>query len=45
MMTSDPGEHWAAFLFVFIAAGILYFNFAWFREQLCIVICPYGRMQ
>ena len=40
-----PGEHWASFLFVFIAAGALYFNFAWFREQLCIVICPYGRLQ
>ena len=45
MMHDAPGEHWAAFLFVFIAAGILYFNFAWFREQLCIVICPYGRLQ
>jgi len=45
MMQHAPGEHWAAFLFVFIAAGILYFNFAWFREQLCIVICPYGRLQ
>jgi len=28
-----------------IATGLLYFNFAWFREQLCIVICPYGRIQ
>lgn len=45
MMGAAPAEHWAAFLFVFIAAGALYFNFAWFREQLCIVICPYGRMQ
>ena len=44
-MRAAPGEHWAAFLFVFIAAGVLYFNFAWFREQLCIVICPYGRLQ
>ena len=44
-MHAAPGEHWTAFLFVFIAAGILYFNFAWFREQLCIVICPYGRLQ
>lgn len=44
-MHAAPDEHWAAFLFVFIAAGGLYFNFAWFREQLCIVICPYGRLQ
>ncbi len=44
-MHETPGEHWTAFLFVFIAAAVLYFNFAWFREQLCIVICPYGRLQ
>lgn len=45
MMSAQPTEHWSAFGFVFIAAGILYFNFAWFREQLCIVVCPYGRLQ
>ncbi len=45
MMRHAPGEHWSAFLFVAIATGLLYFNFAWFREQLCLVICPYGRMQ
>ena len=44
-MHDAPGEHWTAFLFVFSTAGVLYFNFAWFREQLCIVICPYGRLQ
>jgi cytochrome c oxidase accessory protein FixG len=45
MMRHAPGEHWSAFLFVFIFTAILYFNFAWFREQLCIIICPYGRLQ
>ena len=45
MMSAAPGTHWAAFVFVFLFTGILYFNFAWFREQLCIVICPYGRLQ
>jgi cytochrome c oxidase accessory protein FixG len=45
MMHQSPREHWSAFLFVAIATGILYFNFAWFREQLCLVICPYGRLQ
>lgn len=44
-MTSSPTEHWSVFLFVFIASAIIYFNFAWFREQLCLVICPYGRLQ
>lgn len=45
MMRTAPAENWSAFLFVFIFTAILYFNFAWFREQLCIVICPYGRLQ
>ena len=45
MMRHSPGAHWSAFLFVAIATGLLYFNFAWFREQLCVVICPYGRLQ
>ncbi len=45
MMSTAPREHWGAFLFVFVFTGLNYFNFAWFREQLCIVICPYGRLQ
>jgi cytochrome c oxidase accessory protein FixG len=45
MMHAAPAEHWGAFVFVFVFAAALYFNFAWFREQLCIVICPYGRLQ
>ena len=45
MMRQDPAEHWGAFAFMGVSTGILYFNFAWFREQLCIVICPYGRIQ
>ncbi len=44
-MTSSPTEHWGAFVFVFVATAIIYFNFSWFREQLCLVICPYGRLQ
>lgn len=45
MVSAAPVEHWGAFSFMAVATGALYFNFAWFREQLCIVICPYGRMQ
>ncbi len=45
MVSAAPAEHWGAFVFVSIATGVLYFNFAWFREQMCIVICPYGRLQ
>lgn len=45
MIRSAPLQHWGAFVFMFVATGLLYFNFAWFREQLCIVLCPYGRIQ
>ncbi|MDB4998278.1 MAG: Type cbb3 cytochrome oxidase biosis protein CcoG, involved in Cu oxidation, partial [Myxococcaceae bacterium] len=45
MVVRKPGDHPEAFLVVSITTGILYFNFAWFREQLCVVMCPYGRLQ
>lgn len=32
------------YFFAFLSV-VLYFNFFWFREQFCIVMCPYGRMQ
>ena len=40
----SPLENWGAFLFVMALTGVLYFNFAWFREQFCIIMCPYGRL-
>lgn len=45
MMRSAPTANWGTFVSIAVATGIVYFNFAWFREQLCIVICPYGRLQ
>ena len=44
-VTSPPSEHSVAFTFVALMSVLIYGNFAWFREQLCIVICPYGRLQ
>ncbi|MEX0329852.1 MAG: cytochrome c oxidase accessory protein CcoG [Puniceicoccaceae bacterium] len=44
-MHEAPTEHWGAFVFVFVATLAIYLNYTWFREQLCIVICPYGRFQ
>ncbi len=45
MMRHAPAQNWGTFVFVFALTGILYFNFAWFREQFCIIMCPYGRLQ
>lgn len=44
-VTSSPDRHPTAFGFMVVATGILFVNFTWFREQLCIVVCPYGRLQ
>ena len=44
-MQGPPSQHLLAFgVVMFLTAG-LYFSFAWFREQFCIILCPYGRLQ
>ncbi|MCA9601798.1 MAG: cytochrome c oxidase accessory protein CcoG, partial [Myxococcales bacterium] len=45
MVQGAPTEHWTVFLWATVLTGILYANFGWFREQLCLVVCPYGRLQ
>jgi len=32
-------------LWVLAWSAVLYFNYSWFREQTCHIICPYGRLQ
>jgi cytochrome c oxidase accessory protein FixG len=44
-MLRPPSEHLTAFVFVLVLTALLFANFTWFREQLCIVVCPYGRLQ
>lgn len=45
MMQGSPLEHFTAFSVVAFLTGALYFAFSWFREQFCIILCPYGRLQ
>lgn len=45
MILGAPAAHPAAFVAMAAATGALFFNFWWFREQLCLAICPYGRLQ
>jgi cytochrome c oxidase accessory protein FixG len=40
-----PGQHWGGFSVVLVTTGLVYFDFAYFREQMCTVICPYARLQ
>ncbi|WP_411827043.1 cytochrome c oxidase accessory protein CcoG [Luteolibacter sp. AS25] len=44
-MQEGPLEHGATFTIIAALTGTLYFCFAWFREQFCIILCPYGRIQ
>jgi cytochrome c oxidase accessory protein FixG len=45
MMKGPPSEHLLAFGVMTFMTGSLYFAFSWFREQFCIILCPYGRLQ
>lgn len=40
-----PSEHWLAFSWTIGLTAVVYFDFAWFREQFCVIMCPYGRLQ
>jgi len=40
-----PKAHLSTLLSLVIFTGVFYFVFAWFREQVCIIACPYGRLQ
>ena len=41
----SPAAHLGGFTVVASVAALMLGNFGWFREQTCIVACPYGRLQ
>lgn len=44
-ITEGPSEHLGTLFPLIIFTAVFYFVFAWFREQVCIIACPYGRLQ
>lgn len=44
-ITDGPQHHISTMISLLIFTGVFFFVFAWFREQVCIIACPYGRMQ
>ncbi|WP_264558815.1 cytochrome c oxidase accessory protein CcoG [Flavobacterium sp. N2270] len=40
-----PLENLSTLIALLVFTSVFYFVFAWFREQVCIIACPYGRMQ
>jgi cytochrome c oxidase accessory protein FixG len=41
----SPVEHPVSFLVMLGTTVAVFLDFAWFREQTCLVACPYGRLQ
>jgi cytochrome c oxidase accessory protein FixG len=42
---SSPADHAVGFAVVVLVTLAMLFDFGFFREQMCIVACPYGRFQ
>lgn len=45
IISGSPDEHLAGFIGMIAFTGVFYWLFAFFREQACIAVCPYGRLQ
>lgn len=44
-IVTPPTEHPTAFLIMAGTTAAMMFHFLFFREQLCLIACPYGRFQ
>ncbi|MFD1014567.1 cytochrome c oxidase accessory protein CcoG [Winogradskyella rapida] len=44
-ISESPLDHLGTLFPLLIFTAVFYFVFAWFREQVCIIACPYGRLQ
>lgn len=45
IVTSPPADHITGLISILIFTGVFYYVFAFFREQVCTTVCPYGRLQ
>lgn len=45
IFTSTPFQHPVAFAVFAAITLLMLFDFVFFREQLCSIVCPYGRLQ
>lgn len=45
MIEGGPHGSWTYFVIISVVSLVLLFDFGWFREQFCIIMCPYGRIQ
>ncbi len=45
LITEPPIHHITGLISILIFTAVFYFVFARFREMVCMVVCPYGRLQ
>lgn len=45
VVSDNPGNHVSGLVSMVVFSFVFFFVFAWFREQACIIVCPYGRLQ
>ena len=45
IIREPAADHWTGLLAMSVFCGAFYGNFAFFREQACTTVCPYGRLQ
>ncbi len=45
IITDNPLNHVGGLASILVFTGVFYWVFSWFREQVCLVACPYGRLQ
>jgi cytochrome c oxidase accessory protein FixG len=45
IVTDPPSMHVGGLTAMIVFSGVFYWIFSWFREQACILVCPYGRLQ
>jgi cytochrome c oxidase accessory protein FixG len=45
-IVTDPiSEHTGSLIAIIVFTSVFFAVFAWFREQVCTTVCPYGRLQ
>jgi cytochrome c oxidase accessory protein FixG len=45
IIVEPVSEHIVGFSSIIVFSGVFYAVYAFFREQACVVVCPYGRLQ
>jgi cytochrome c oxidase accessory protein FixG len=45
LVETGPMANLTSFIAIILFSGVFYFIFAFFREQVCLIACPYGRLQ